>query len=109
MYSEKATKFCKIFTLLLSYVVPVKSKVKISQNVVAFSECMNFKLNWSIPLNQIARKFRIDEMRQFSPDLNFNPQPARPILDKVPHDYLGKGDFISEFCRRYFQFGQILK
>ena len=42
MYSEKATKFCKIFTLLLSYVVPVKSKVKISQNFVAFSEYMNF-------------------------------------------------------------------
>ena len=41
-YSEKATKFCEIFTLLLSYVVPVKSKVKISQNVVAFSEYMNF-------------------------------------------------------------------
>ena len=32
IYSEKATKFCEIFTLLLSYVVPVKSKVKISQN-----------------------------------------------------------------------------
>ena len=31
IYSEKATKFCEIFTLLLSYVVPVKSKVKISQ------------------------------------------------------------------------------
>ena len=30
IYSEKATKFCEIFTLLLSYVVPVKSKVKIS-------------------------------------------------------------------------------
>ena len=29
IYSEKATKFCEIFTLLLSYVVPVKSKVKI--------------------------------------------------------------------------------
>ena len=35
-------KICKIFTLLLSYVVPVKSKVKISQNFVAFSEYMNF-------------------------------------------------------------------
>ena len=29
IYSEKATKFCKISTLLLSYVVPVKSKVEI--------------------------------------------------------------------------------
>ena len=44
IYSEKATKFCEIFTLLLSYVVPVKSKVKISQNCVAFSEYMNFTL-----------------------------------------------------------------
>ena len=42
LYSEKATKFCKIFTLLLSYVVPDKIKVKISQNFVAFSEYMNF-------------------------------------------------------------------
>ena len=42
IYSEKATKIFKIFTLLLSYVVPVKSKVKISQNFVAFSEYMNF-------------------------------------------------------------------
>ena len=42
IYSEKATKFCKISTLLLSYVVPVKSQVEISQNFVAFSEYMNF-------------------------------------------------------------------
>ena len=42
MYSEKATKFYEIFTLLLSYVVPVKRKVKISQNFVAFSEYMKF-------------------------------------------------------------------
>ena len=42
IYSEKATKFCKISTLLLSYVVPVKIKVEISQNFVAFSEFMNF-------------------------------------------------------------------
>ena len=34
IYSEKATKFCEIFTLLFSYVVPVKSKI--SKNVVAF-------------------------------------------------------------------------
>ena len=43
IYSEKATKFCEISTLLLSYVVPVKTKVEISQNFVAFSEYMNFK------------------------------------------------------------------
>ena len=42
IYSEKATKICEIFSLLLSYAVPVKSKVKISQYFVAFSEYMNF-------------------------------------------------------------------
>ena len=44
MYSEKATKFCEISTLLLSYVVPVKSKMDISQSFVAFSEYINFKI-----------------------------------------------------------------
>ena len=43
IYSEKATKFCKIFPLLLITVHTVKSKGKISQNFVAFSEYMNFK------------------------------------------------------------------
>ena len=42
IYSEKATKFCKIFPLLLTTVHTVKSKGKISQNFVAFSEYMNF-------------------------------------------------------------------
>ena len=42
IYSEKATKFCEIFTLLLTTVHTVKSKVKILQNCVAFSEYMNF-------------------------------------------------------------------
>ena len=31
IYSEKETKFCEISTLLLSIVVPVKSKVEILQ------------------------------------------------------------------------------
>ena len=43
IYSEKATKFCEIFILLLSYVVPFNSKVEISQDSMAFSENMNFK------------------------------------------------------------------
>ena len=42
IYSEKATTFCEIFTLLLSYVVPVKSMVEILQKFVVFSEHMNF-------------------------------------------------------------------
>ena len=49
IYSEKATKFWEIFTLILSYVVSVKNKVKISQNFVAFSEYMNFKGDHHIP------------------------------------------------------------
>ena len=44
IYSEKATKFCEIFTLLLSYLCSASQKVKISQNFVVFSEYMNFKL-----------------------------------------------------------------
>ena len=40
--SEKATNFCEIFTVDLSYVVTVKSTVEILQNFVAFSEFMNF-------------------------------------------------------------------
>ena len=43
MYSEKATKFLEILTLLLSTVHTDKSKVKISKKFVAFSEYMNFK------------------------------------------------------------------
>ena len=47
IYSEKATKFCKISTLLLSVLTVDKSKVEISQNFVAFSElylgCLQFR------------------------------------------------------------------
>ena len=43
IYSEKVTKFCEISTLILSYLMPVKSKVEILQHFVAFSEYMNFK------------------------------------------------------------------
>ena len=42
IYSKKATKFYKIFTLLLTGDTYDKSKVKILQNFVAFSEYMNF-------------------------------------------------------------------
>ena len=42
--------FCEIFSLLLSYVVPVISKVKISQNFVAFSEYMNFIDNFFLKI-----------------------------------------------------------
>ena len=42
MYSEKATNSCEISALDLFYVVTVKSTVEILQNLVAFSEYMNF-------------------------------------------------------------------
>ena len=44
IYSEKATNFCEISSVDLSYVVTVKSTAEISQNCVAFSEYMNFIL-----------------------------------------------------------------
>ena len=46
IYSEKATTFFKIFPLLLTTVHTVKSKGKILQNFVAFSEYKNFKYHW---------------------------------------------------------------
>ena len=42
IYSEKATKFCENFTLLLTDCTVDKSKVKILQNFVALSEYVNF-------------------------------------------------------------------
>ena len=56
LYSEKATKFCEIFTLLLTGTTLDKSKMKISQNVVAFSEYMNFKEAW---LGAASTSFRM--------------------------------------------------
>ena len=45
------------------YVVPVKSKVEISQNFVAFSEYMNFtKLDYSMVPNNSAARLLIFEI-----------------------------------------------
>ena len=63
MYSEKATKICEIFTLLLT-VCTVNSKVRILalQNFLAFWEYMNFKkLTWGLNLifdHSIYDKFK---------------------------------------------------
>ena len=45
IYSEKATKFCEIFTYLLTATTLDKSKVKILQHFVPFSEYMNFSVD----------------------------------------------------------------
>ena len=56
IYSEKATKFCEIFPLLLTGTTWDKSKGKILQNFVAFSEYMNFKI---LGLIGLAKKWRL--------------------------------------------------
>ena len=69
IYSEKATKFWEISTLLLSNVVPVKSKVEISQKIfwpsnkymnityiiLQFSvgTCRFLSCNWAVPNDSI--------------------------------------------------------
>ena len=52
IYSEKATNFCKISTVDLTY---VKSTVEISQNFAAFSEYMNFTLVQALPLTNMTQ------------------------------------------------------
>ena len=42
IYSEKATNFCEISSVDLSYIVMVRSTVEILQNFVTFLEYMNF-------------------------------------------------------------------
>ena len=63
IYSEKATKFCEISTNFLSYVLPVKSKVKISQNFMAFLEYLNFKkkskLDWQKQLTMYSQNLHL--------------------------------------------------
>ena len=58
IYSEKAAKFCEIFPLLLTTVHTVKSKGKILQNFVAFSEYMNFKCKIIVTRNKLYISLR---------------------------------------------------
>ena len=60
IYSEKATKFCEIFPLLLTECTAVKSKGKILQNFVAF-KLTNYvatsQLYIEIPFNFLFFKY----------------------------------------------------
>ena len=56
IYSEKATKFCEISTLILSVCTVDKSKVEILQIFVAFSEYTNFKAFYKAALFKVAKK-----------------------------------------------------
>ena len=67
IYSEKATTFCEIFTLLLTGNTKDKSKMKISQNFVALSECMNFKAGGE---SSIICCVRDDERRRICTSLS---------------------------------------
>ena len=68
-FSEKATKFCEIFTLLLSYGVPVKSKVKILQRFVAFSEYMNFTYLKIVEMVQMVSSVPCYFLKKIAPTL----------------------------------------
>ena len=63
IYSEKATEFCEIFIVDLSYLLPIKSMVEISQNFVAFSEYMNFIYTYLVTakLGHTPHSNRIDQ------------------------------------------------
>ena len=58
MHSEEATRFCKIFTLLLTGTTEDKSQVKISQNCVAFSEYVNFTIHIVPPPLRVCARWR---------------------------------------------------
>ena len=57
IYSEKATKLCEISTVDLTVTTKDKSKVKISQNFVAFSEYMNFTKKEEIKVSKSQKYF----------------------------------------------------
>ena len=104
IYSEKATKFCEIFTLLLSYVVPVKSKVKISQNIVAFSEYMNFNYiilsmhrNWSQSLT--ALKTLSTEPIKLGPS-----GPSAGVMSPSPASMTTLKELIKLIIKTYLSF-----
>ena len=87
IYSEKATKFCEIFPLLLSTVHTVKIKGKISQNFVTFSEYMNFNI-WIM-------YFNITNV----PDVFVKDQNlAKTLIGLLKHGFLRN---VSNFCSSY--------
>ena len=81
IYSEKATKFCEIFTLILTTVHTVKSKVKILQNFVAFSEYTNFTTYCQIEgedFVNICGLLRKLELYRAAPALDFTAYNKEP-------------------------------
>ena len=62
IYSEKATKFCEISTLLLSVCTVDKSKVEILQKFLTFSEYTNFnaRMVWLFVTSLLRRRRHIN-------------------------------------------------
>ena len=71
IYSEKATKFCKISTLFWLALTEDKSKVEILQNCVAFSKYINFKTS---QLSQNLNDIEYQNLNFFQP----NPSEIGP-------------------------------
>ena len=65
MYSEKATKFCEISTVLLTGTTQNKSKVEIQQNFVAFSEYMNFNTEFICKLSFFLVSFLFSRQKKY--------------------------------------------
>ena len=59
IYSEKATKSCKISTVDLTVTTYDKSTVEILQKFVAFSEYMNFNRKKTLPYRQVNSPYKI--------------------------------------------------
>ena len=81
IYSEKATKFCEIFPLLLTTEHTVKSKGEISQNFAAFSEYMNFNVLQCICKHLLYYFYCFRERYQISVSL-FTLSDLKYCLDK---------------------------
>ena len=82
--SEKATKFWEIFPLLLTTVHTVKSKGKISQNFVAFSEYMNFTIPitfWN--LNHYSFRVKLDLYILVEMAQNIGLHEIQAILNEI--------------------------
>ena len=94
IYSEKATKFCEISTLLLSVCTVDKSKVEISQNNVAFSEYTNFILQKSseliLKLVQIIFTMDDDPQCRIKHSQNLNLTNLVNYLHHYSFDYTKK-------------------
>ena len=75
IYSEKATKFCEISNVDLSYAVTVKSTMEILQNFVAFSEYMNFIFTEMAGNMIMANLKKISKVTNTRRDFPFLPVP----------------------------------